>query len=94
MTLSNSDVLIPILLDRTHIKYSVTRNVMNGMNLLVKAMDDGLMMNALHWDIIELAGHLRQERLFVSSEQQHLQGLNEKVICFFMYLMLKSLMTV
>lgn len=47
------------------------------------------MMNALHWDIIELAGHLRQERLFVSSEQQHLQGLNEKVICFFfMYLML------
>ncbi|XP_033609834.1 GTPase-activating protein and VPS9 domain-containing protein 1 isoform X3 [Cryptotermes secundus] len=43
-------------------------------------MDDGLMMNALHWDIIELAGHLRQERLFVSSEQQHLQGLNEKVI--------------
>lgn len=46
----------------------------------VKAMDDGLMMNALHWDIIELAGHLRQERLFVSSEQQHLQALNEKVI--------------
>jgi hypothetical protein len=42
-------------------------------------MDDGLMMNTLHWDIIELAGHLRQERLFVSSEQQHLQGLNEKV---------------
>lgn len=48
-------------------------------------MDDGLMMNALHWDIIELAGHLRQERLFVSSEQQHLQGLNEKVGCFFYF---------
>ncbi|GFG38782.1 hypothetical protein Cfor_08237 [Coptotermes formosanus] len=43
-------------------------------------MDDGMMMNSLHWDIIELAGHLRQERLFVSSEQQHLQGLNEKVL--------------
>ncbi|XP_069695345.1 GTPase-activating protein and VPS9 domain-containing protein 1 [Periplaneta americana] len=43
-------------------------------------MDDGLIMNSLQWDIIELAGHLRQERLFVSSEQQHLQGLNEKVI--------------
>lgn len=37
------------------------------------------MMNSLHWDILELAGHLRQERLFVSSEQQHIQGLNEKV---------------
>jgi hypothetical protein len=42
-------------------------------------MDDGLVMNSLHWDILELAGHLRQERLFVSSEQQHIQGLNEKV---------------
>lgn len=51
------------------------------------------MMNALHWDIIELAGHLRQERLFVSSEQQHLQGLNEKVIYFFNVFNVKSLMT-
>ncbi|XP_015600361.1 GTPase-activating protein and VPS9 domain-containing protein 1 isoform X3 [Cephus cinctus] len=34
----------------------------------------------LQWDMIELAGHLRQERLFVSSEQQNLQTLNEKVI--------------
>jgi hypothetical protein len=56
-------------------------------------MDDGLMMNALHWDIIELAGHLRQERLFVSSEQQHLQGLNEKVIFFLCLFSVKSLMT-
>ncbi|PSN29560.1 hypothetical protein C0J52_22666 [Blattella germanica] len=43
-------------------------------------MDDSLMMNSLPWDISDLARHLRQERLFVSSEQQHLQGLNEKVI--------------
>ena len=42
-------------------------------------MDDSLMMNSLPWDISDLARHLRQERLFVSSEQQHLQGLNEKV---------------
>lgn len=33
----------------------------------------------LQWDMIELAGHLRQERLFVNSEQQNLQFLNEKV---------------
>lgn len=32
-------------------------------------------------DLIELAGHLRQERLFVFSEQLHLQELNEKVVC-------------
>lgn len=73
--------MVPILIDR-YIKCSVTNNVKNGRNLCFQAMDDGLMMNALHWDIIELAGHLRQERLFVSSEQQHLQGLNEKVIFF------------
>lgn len=33
----------------------------------------------LQWDILQLAGHLRQERLFVSAEQQNLQNLNEKV---------------
>lgn len=31
------------------------------------------------WDINELVRLLRQERLFVSSEQQELQSLNEKV---------------
>ncbi|XP_066994190.2 GTPase-activating protein and VPS9 domain-containing protein 1 isoform X2 [Anabrus simplex] len=44
-------------------------------------MDNGLIMGPLQWDIMDLAGHLRQERLFVSSEQQHLQSLNTKVIC-------------
>ncbi|XP_051165679.1 GTPase-activating protein and VPS9 domain-containing protein 1 isoform X2 [Leptopilina boulardi] len=34
----------------------------------------------LQWDMMELAGHLRQERLFVSSEQQNLQSLNENVL--------------
>ncbi|XP_014298112.1 GTPase-activating protein and VPS9 domain-containing protein 1 [Microplitis demolitor] len=34
----------------------------------------------LQWDILQLAGHLRQERLFVSAEQQNLQNLNEKVV--------------
>jgi len=33
----------------------------------------------LQWDMIELARHLRQERLFVNSEQQNLQTLNERV---------------
>lgn len=33
----------------------------------------------LQWDMMELARHLRQERLFVSSEQQNLQTLNERV---------------
>jgi len=52
-------------------------------------MDDGLVMNSLQWDILELAGHLRQERLFVSSEQQHIQRLNEKVWpMYFMLLLL------
>ncbi|KOC65886.1 GTPase-activating protein and VPS9 domain-containing protein 1 [Habropoda laboriosa] len=37
-------------------------------------------LGTLQWDIIELANHLRQERLFVSSEQQNLQILNEKVL--------------
>ncbi|XP_020296298.1 GTPase-activating protein and VPS9 domain-containing protein 1 isoform X2 [Pseudomyrmex gracilis] len=34
----------------------------------------------LQWDIMELARHLRQERLFVNSEQQNLQTLNERVL--------------
>lgn len=33
----------------------------------------------LQWDMMELARHLRQERLFVNSEQQNLQTLNERV---------------
>lgn len=33
----------------------------------------------LTWDINELVRLLRQERLFVLSEQQELQSLNEKV---------------
>ncbi|CAL7948132.1 unnamed protein product [Xylocopa violacea] len=37
-------------------------------------------VGTLQWDIIELANHLRQERLFVNSEQQNLQVLNEKVL--------------
>ncbi|KZC13342.1 GTPase-activating protein and VPS9 domain-containing protein 1 [Dufourea novaeangliae] len=37
-------------------------------------------LGTLQWDMIELASHLRQERLFVSSEQQNLQLLNEKVL--------------
>lgn len=36
-------------------------------------------LGTLQWDMIELAGHLRQERLFVNSEQMNLQSLNEKV---------------
>ncbi|XP_043276370.1 GTPase-activating protein and VPS9 domain-containing protein 1 isoform X2 [Venturia canescens] len=37
-------------------------------------------LGTLQWDMIELAGHLRQERLFVNSEQLNLQSLNEKVL--------------
>ncbi|XP_014237256.1 receptor-mediated endocytosis protein 6 homolog isoform X1 [Trichogramma pretiosum] len=37
-------------------------------------------LGTLQWDMIELSGHLRQERLFVNSEQQTLQQLNEKVL--------------
>ncbi|XP_017887031.1 GTPase-activating protein and VPS9 domain-containing protein 1 isoform X1 [Ceratina calcarata] len=37
-------------------------------------------LGTLQWDIIELANHLRQERLFVNSEQQNLQVLNKKVL--------------
>nr|XP_034194503.1 GTPase-activating protein and VPS9 domain-containing protein 1 [Osmia lignaria]XP_034194504.1 GTPase-activating protein and VPS9 domain-containing protein 1 [Osmia lignaria] len=37
-------------------------------------------LGSLQWDMIELASHLRQERLFVNSEQQNLQLLNEKVL--------------
>lgn len=33
----------------------------------------------LHWDINNLVRELRQERLFVSSEQNELQKLNERV---------------
>lgn len=36
-------------------------------------------LGTLQWDMIELAGHLRQERLFVNSEQLNLQSLNERV---------------
>lgn len=36
-------------------------------------------LGTLQWDMLELAGYLRQERLFVNSEQQNLQTLNEKV---------------
>ncbi|XP_054272396.1 receptor-mediated endocytosis protein 6 homolog [Macrosteles quadrilineatus] len=39
-------------------------------------MDNTLMLA----DLIELAGRLRQERLFILSEQLHLQELNEKVV--------------
>lgn len=38
------------------------------------------MIGNLRWDLADLAGHLRRERLFVNSEQQNLQSLNEKVI--------------
>ncbi|XP_012231698.1 GTPase-activating protein and VPS9 domain-containing protein 1 isoform X2 [Linepithema humile] len=34
----------------------------------------------LQWDMMELARHLRQERLFVNSEQQNLQTLNKRVL--------------
>ncbi|XP_063984398.1 GTPase-activating protein and VPS9 domain-containing protein 1 [Diachasmimorpha longicaudata] len=37
-------------------------------------------LGTFQWDMLELAGHLRQERLFVHSEQQTLQLLNEKVL--------------
>ncbi|KAK0172061.1 hypothetical protein PV328_005429 [Microctonus aethiopoides] len=37
-------------------------------------------LGTLQWDMLELAGYLRQERLFVNSEQQNLQTLNEKVL--------------
>ncbi|GLH08502.1 Uncharacterized protein GBIM_13724 [Gryllus bimaculatus] len=38
-------------------------------------------MEQMHWNILDLANQLRQERLFVNSEQQQLQNLNEKVLC-------------
>ncbi|XP_076233243.1 GTPase activating protein and VPS9 domains 1 isoform X2 [Calliopsis andreniformis] len=37
-------------------------------------------LGTLQSDMIELASHLRQERLFIGSEQQNLQILNEKVL--------------
>ncbi|XP_034234553.1 GTPase-activating protein and VPS9 domain-containing protein 1 [Thrips palmi] len=43
-------------------------------------MDDNGSVQSLQWDMLDLADHLRQERLFVSSEQQHLQELNAKVV--------------
>uniref|UniRef100_A0A1B6MG55 Ras-GAP domain-containing protein n=2 Tax=Graphocephala atropunctata TaxID=36148 RepID=A0A1B6MG55_9HEMI len=39
-------------------------------------MDNSIILS----DLIDLAGHLRQERLFVFSEQVNLQELNEKVV--------------
>ena len=36
-------------------------------------------LGTLQWDIMELANHLRQERLFVTSEQQNLQINKKKV---------------
>lgn len=38
----------------------------------------------LQWDMMELARHLRQERLFVNSEQQNLQNLNERVTSLYL----------
>lgn len=43
-------------------------------------MDDNTPESSLQWDMLDLADHLRQERLFVSAEQQHLQELNAKVV--------------
>lgn len=43
-------------------------------------MDDNTSVQSLQWDMLDLADHLREERLFVSSEQQHLQELNAKVL--------------
>lgn len=45
--------------------------------------NDDMLQNLVpsNWDINELARILRQERLFVISEQQELQTLNEKVNC-------------
>ncbi|KAG8225229.1 hypothetical protein J437_LFUL009799, partial [Ladona fulva] len=36
-------------------------------------------MGSLQWEIVELASHLRNERLFVASEQENLRTLNKEV---------------
>lgn len=36
-------------------------------------------LGTIQWDMLELAGHLRLERLFVNSEKQNLEELNRKV---------------
>ncbi|XP_012287140.1 GTPase-activating protein and VPS9 domain-containing protein 1 isoform X2 [Orussus abietinus] len=46
----------------------------------MSSINSGESIGTLQWDMIELAGHLRQERLFVTSEQQNLRTLNEKVL--------------
>ncbi|KAF7998054.1 hypothetical protein HCN44_009452 [Aphidius gifuensis] len=37
-------------------------------------------LGTIQWDMLELAGHLRLERLFVNSEKQNLKELNRKVL--------------
>lgn len=37
-------------------------------------------MEQIQWNILDLASQLREERLFITSEQQQLQKLNEKVL--------------
>ncbi|KAK3920325.1 Receptor-mediated endocytosis protein 6-like protein [Frankliniella fusca] len=43
-------------------------------------MDDNASASSLQWDMLDLADRLRQERLFVSAEQEHLKELNDKVV--------------
>ncbi|XP_052119444.1 receptor-mediated endocytosis protein 6 homolog isoform X1 [Frankliniella occidentalis] len=43
-------------------------------------MEDNASASSLQWDMLDLADRLRQERLFVSSEQEHLKELNAKVV--------------
>lgn len=57
-----------------HYKYAIAFDILPVIN-----MDDNVAASSLQWDMLDLADHLRQERLFVSSEQQHLQELNAKV---------------
>lgn len=49
------------------------------LSLVMSSANSVESLGTLQWDMIDLAGHLRQERLFVNSEQQNLQTLNEKV---------------
>ncbi|XP_033227479.1 GTPase-activating protein and VPS9 domain-containing protein 1 isoform X2 [Belonocnema kinseyi] len=51
-----------------------------GVNTIMSSVNSVESLGTLQWDMIELSGHLRQERLFVNSEQQNLQALNEKVL--------------
>lgn len=46
----------------------------------MSSVNSGDSLGTFQWDMLELAGHLRQERLFVNSEQQNLKLLNEKVL--------------